>query len=280
MPALRRTALLLSRIGLAVLVAAASSLHGQSQSGVESAISFSLERTSLTLHEPVLVDIEIANRISQPIDVDLGRNSKENIVVTVTTPEGKHLRYVPPPRREGIWFPGKVHLEPGENYSQTMVLNEWFKFEELGRYQVHIRLASAVHSRDAVLPTTSVSIPLEITNRSPERLEATCQDLVRRIEIARSYKESSEAALALSYVADSMAIPYLEQALRNHMVADIAVAGLKRINSSESIQALIRALRIPDQDTALLARSALQLLENETSDPTAHSLIEEALQRR
>ncbi len=189
------------------------------------------------------------------------------------------MRRVPSPRKQGIAFFGKVHLLPGESYSQVLVLNEWFKFEELGTYRVDIRLLSSVQSGGSVLANSSFSGRLEMLDRSPEKLDATCNDLMARLGAARSYKESSELALALSYVADPIAIPYLEKVLEKRMVADIAVAGLKRLNSAESIQALIRALNIPDQDTALLARSALQLMQSETSDPAAQALIKEALQR-
>jgi len=45
-----------------------------------------------------------------------------------------------------------------------------------------------------------------------------------------------ESALALSYIDDLIAVPYLNKVGRLPMVADIAVEGLKRISSSESVQ--------------------------------------------
>jgi len=185
----------------------------------------------VAIHEPVFVRVQLVNPTSQVIDVDLGEDRVANFVVVVTTPQGKEIQCSTP---HGSGSPGVVHLEPGEDiYAQMLVLNEWFKFDELGTYNVSIRLASPVRTRTGELPTEAFSTSLTITAKDPRKLAAICEGLLERIKRADSYDGTTEAALALSYVEDPIAVPYLKKALKFPMVTDIVTIGLKRINDSD-----------------------------------------------
>ena len=204
------TANKLSKFALTVILLGIWSTQGRAEPVSESPLSFSLEKTSLTLHEPVIVKVRIVNRVSRPIDADLGLNNKENFVITITTPQGKKAQSHNPPR-EGMSFFGQKHLEPGERYSGMLVLNEWFTFEELGTYQIGVRLATPITSDGKPVTTNSFLGSFEVTDRDPARLDAICRRLVQQVKSAKADADADEAVFELSHVQDPLAIPYLEE---------------------------------------------------------------------
>src|SRR5260370_33306602 len=143
------TANKLCSFALTIVLLGIWSIQGRTEPVGENPLSLSLEKASLTLHEPVIVNVRIVNHLSRPIAANLGLNSKTNFVIVVTTPQGRRIQSYNP-RREGISFFGDVNLKPGKIYSQKLVLNEWFQFEELGTYKVDIRLAAPILSNSHI----------------------------------------------------------------------------------------------------------------------------------
>ncbi len=72
------TANKLCNFALTVILLGISSTQGRTEPVTERALSLSLEKTSLTLHEPVIVDVHIANRLPGNMEANLGLNSEEN----------------------------------------------------------------------------------------------------------------------------------------------------------------------------------------------------------
>ena len=84
----------------------------------------------------------------------------------------------------------------------------------------------------------------------PSNLKKECATLSKRVADADSYEEAAEAALALSYIKDPVAVPYLKKALTsNQMVEGITVKGLERIGSDEAIEALTSAQKSLSRET-------------------------------
>ncbi len=242
-------------------------------------VSFSLERARVTLGEPVLLNLQIVNQLSQQLEIDLGADSQEHVQVVIEDPHGKRATRPAKPPKEGIVFSGKVRLAPGETYSQTLVLNEWYNFLETGRYRILVRLGAPLHSTQAVIPTDDFTVEIEITAKDRDRLAAACRSLLTRVQQAPSVASAQQSANALSYVDDPIVVPFLEEVLSDWRVVGTAISGLQRIRSPEAVAALIRALKITKHDTALRSQVALELIASETGDETIRSMITVALKQ-
>jgi hypothetical protein len=224
------TANKLCNLALAVILLGIWSTQGCAEPVNESPLSFSLEKAILTLHEPVIVNVHIVNRLSRPIAANLGLDRETNFVIVLTTPQGRRIQSYNP-RREGISGLGDVNLKPGKIYSQKLVLNEWFQFDEVGTYKIDIRLAAPIMDGNHELPLEPFSASFDITERSPEQLAQVCEKLLDEIKNAELPDQVLAPASALSHVVDPIAIPYLKDAQRIPLASQSATEGLRRIQS-------------------------------------------------
>lgn len=243
-------------------------------------ISFSLESARLTLHEPVLLYFTVTNGLSYPIKFDLGQDRKERFLLTVTQPDGATIK-LPQLRRDGISLIGTVSLEAGNSYTQRLLLNEWFEFSVAGKYEIAAELENPILAYNGTKLKAAYQslINFEIVPRSAERLTQVCMSLVKRITNSISYEAAAEAALALSYIKDPIAVPYLREAVTaGRMVEPIAITGLERIGDAEAAGVLISILENGGQETAALARFALSRIEQKTSDSMLKTRIKRILQ--
>ncbi|MGB8473511.1 MAG: HEAT repeat domain-containing protein [Candidatus Acidiferrum sp.] len=259
--------------------ATSQAFRGQTENPI--AVVVSNDHPRITLHEPVILTLHITNNSSKTAKVDLGRDRKENLLFSITTPDGKELQ-LPQLRKSGFSRIGKFEIAPGESYSQHIVLNEWFDFKVAGTYHVVADLAKPVLLNGQIAGgQAAFQLPLQIGPRSAPTLARRCQDLLNFIESSNSYEHAAESALALSYVNDPVGVPFLEKALEaNRLVEPIAISGLERIGNSEAVAALIPALKMTQNNAAILARSALLRIEARTQDPSLKDQIQRALDAR
>jgi len=109
---------------------------------------------------------------------------------------------------------------------------------------------------------------LEIGPRDQEALARGCEALASGVEASGSYERSAENALALSYVNDPVAVPYLARSLMaNKLVEPIAIEALERIGTPEAVRALGPALNMSTNHSSILAKSALARIQTRTADP-------------
>jgi curli biogenesis system outer membrane secretion channel CsgG len=230
-------------------------------------VSYSLAKSQLTLHEPVILNFTVENRPAQPIKLDLGQDRKGGFSFTIKRPDGSDVQ-LPQFRKEGIARIGKLSLEKGQTYTQKLLLNEWFDFAAPGKYEIAVRLTNPIQTQEGmnVTEATEFRAAMQIEPRDAKQLKQVCAGLVNQINNSTSYEEAAEAALTLSYIKDSVAVPYLKEALvSGHMVEPIAVAGLERIGGNEAVEALTSALKTQRQDTVdELIRPALIRIKGET----------------
>src|SRR5689334_14442911 len=130
-------------------------------------ISYAMENSELTLNEPVIVQFHVKNPLPTPIQLDLGRDRKGNVVFTVVKPDGKVLELRQPPR-EGISLSGKFSIAAGESYDQNLLVNEWTDFSTPGNYALKVKLATPIQTdAGASLPTNDPGeIKLTIASRN------------------------------------------------------------------------------------------------------------------
>jgi hypothetical protein len=240
----------------------------------EITVSYLVPSTKITLHEPVVWRFQVHNSSSVAIQLDLGKNRNENFIVSYTGPQAGAPQTVRL-RKGGFGAVGLVSVAPNETYEQDMLLNQWVSFAESGKYEIEIRLLQQESSRVEVHPfrTTIEILPLD-----PTRLRDVCSGLAQKVDDASSYQKASDAALALSFVRDPIAVPYLQRVLyAKQLVEPIAIGGLEQVGNEEAARVLVDALNGMSPDVALIARAALERMEKQTPNPQLKKLIQRSL---
>ena len=256
--------------------------EGTVQMSDEVTVSYSLADTHLSLHEPVILNLAVKNGSQQPVTLDLGQDRKEAFSITVTRPDGQRVQ-LPPLQREGISLIGTISLAAQQTYTQHLLLDEWYKFDAPGTYEVGVRLANPVRSQSGAMvqEPSEFSVKLEIGARDVERLKQRAESLAARASNKASYEEAAEAALTLGHITDPVAVPYLEQVLTaNTMVRPIVIKGLERNASSEAVRVLASMLDDPAPEVVQMSRSALANIGRKSPDPEVREQIKRALSKQ
>jgi hypothetical protein len=242
-------------------------------------LSFSTPDLQPTLGEPVILNFSVENDLNMPVRIDLGQDRKEAFLLTITQPGGTKVQ-LPQRRQEGISLLGTLALEPKQIYTQKLLLNEWYEFTTSGKYEVEVRLANPVQGAggEKVSKDEAYRIDIEIQARDTQRLEQAASERLSRIMDAESYDDAAKASLELSYIKDPVAVQYLEKALvADYRVKPILINGLMRIGDAGAVRVLINTLRSPDNETAQLARYALSIIEQKSSDEALKHRIKRSL---
>lgn len=231
-------------------------------------LSLSLTDFQVNVDEPVFLDFKIQNDTEKVINADLGQNYKGGFVFTMVLPSGKEVQ-IPQFTKEGISVVGRATVQPRQTYTRKLLLNEWFTFESPGEYVLKGSLINPVKfgEQNIVEKNQNFEVVLNIKPKSLEKLERTAATLYRRVLETSNYEEKSEAALALGYVNDPIAIPHLERLLiADKMVDTVVINALERIGGEVSVEALNNAIKKnPNSETALLCSQAIRTIKNQNS---------------
>jgi len=254
--------------GFAILVVAAilGVAMAQMEEGVN--VSFALPESSVTLNEPIFVDFSIHNGLTESIRFDLGKDLKTNFDFMITHPDGSKVQ-APRLPTGGIGQIGKRSLVPKTTYTQRLLLNEWYQINAPGEYTIEAKLTGQIEtaSGKAVTPQVSGSIHLKIHTRNPDKLKKICEDLVRTTIESLTVADAIKAALILSYVQDPVAVPYLEQVLKQAKWGKReAITGLGRIHNEEAIKILTAVAEGENEELKSAARAALSRLDSQPID--------------
>jgi hypothetical protein len=244
-------------------------------------VHFRLQEKAVSLHEPVIVIFEVHNGMSQTINVTVGALIRQYFDFTLTTPSGQVLRKdnTPPPTMVTVGN-GKVIVAPGEDYEEPLVMNQWFPFATEGTYTLTSKLTSEIESEDGNLQTGSETTQLRVNPRDPARLSKLSTELAKQAEIATTVDAALEPTLALSYVEDPVAVPYLAQVLSAHALRyDKAIAGLQRIGTDAAVEVLLSAMNDNYGDIMNLASSALSQMEDRIANPRLKETVKKAVER-
>jgi len=254
-----------SRVAIILFVVfVAGTLAGQTTTDVPLTVSFSAPESAPSLHEPVYIDVTIQNRSAQTIEVDLGIKRKANFQFIIETPGGVTVR---PPRliSSGIGPLSRIPVGSGQTYQQRLLLNEWFQFDLPGDYSVKATLLATVRSVEGATlkKEWSGQIPLWVQPRNEDRLRSICQDLVEAAVNPHDSRIARDAAFALSYIVDPVAVPYLEQVLKeSYFGKELAIQGLGRISNAEAVRVLRSAMADADAELKMLIQRELMRARN------------------
>ncbi len=223
-------------------------------------VSFALEQSSVTLHEPVEVRLAIHNGLSETISFDLGFNRKANLQFIVNKPGGST---VSPPRVSAAGFgrTGAISVESGGTFKQDVLVNEWYQPPAPGSYRIQLKLLDVNLRTESGTSLSSQALSplmlLRIGPRNPGRLSEVCQSLAQSTRTSPDREKRDEDALALSYVLDPVAIPYLARLAKDPLLGRLAILGLARIANVKGIEQLISRLGVSDPELEESIRSAL-----------------------
>jgi hypothetical protein len=231
-------------------------------SGAEIGLSVSLPEASAGLNAPIFFDLTVFNRRAEPVGFDLGLNKKANLELTIWEPAGGVITRTL--SSEGFGRSGEVSLPPSGTYVERLLLNEWYEFRLTGTYRIKLTLlggsSGASGTARADRPVTEFSV--QIGPRDPAQLERVSHELADKAMGGATLEESMEAANALSYIRDPLAVDSLARVLRQgSLVEHYAVDGLGRIGNPQAIAALVAAQDHPDEEIRAAARFMLGVLQ-------------------
>jgi HEAT repeat protein len=119
-----------------------------------------------------------------------------------------------------------------------------------------------------------------VLSRDPGKLGEVCDAFFNQLMTSDTYEQVIESAVALSFIKDPVAVPYLERMLNtDKMVEPIAIQGLARINDRGAVDVLINALKLQKPEITASAQYALSQIEVETKDPSVKQQIRRALKK-
>lgn len=245
-------------------------------------VHFRFQERVVTLHEPVVVLFEVHNGLKQPITLTVGSLTRQFYDLMLTTPSGQVLYKDPLNNQVDIVTVdrGKITVEPGTDYREPLVMNQWFAFATQGTYTLTSRLTSDIETGDGNFQAESQTAQLRINPRDPARLNKICEELTRQVEMAPNAAAAQEPARTLSYVEDPIAIPYLARVLStNTLTYEKAVQGLERIGNDEAVEVLLSALNENWGDIAELATRSLAQMQDRIANPRLKETVKKAVAR-
>jgi hypothetical protein len=240
-----RASILVAALVLRALVS------GQCQGQDILAVSVTLQNPTVTLHEPVVANLFVHNGGAEETRVDLGYDREGALEFSIVQPDGSTVKVPRLRRHEGISRLPELSLQPGEAYYQELLLNKWYMFSKPGSYRILMRLATTIRSGTGVPEKAEFSqeLALQVDARDEKRLERACEKLAAAATSA-STETALDAARALSYVEDLVAVPYLARLTKEGSfkvyTRNIALEGLGRIARSEGLDAVISRLSPAD----------------------------------
>lgn len=248
-------------VGVAVLVFILLAASGAwTQDGTNA--GFELLENIVTAHEPVYLKLSVHNRLAERIHFDLGLDRERTVEVVVTDPKGSKIEAILP-EEGGVHRAGIVVVQPGEDYSQTFLLNQRYQFDNQGDYKVQVTLRGGIWTESGKpVPVASSVLALSVAPRDPKRLENVCDRLAKASSGYSNYQALQDAAVSLSYIQDPVAVPYLAKVLSYHnSVSQYAVQGLVRIGSADALQVLKSNLITADSLLRMQIQEGIQEIE-------------------
>lgn len=244
--------------------------------------SFALQRPNIILHEPLYLQLTVENGLSEKVTFDLGSNRKANLRLIIIGP-GDSTVSISHPMEGGMLALGDVLLEPGATYKQKVLVNEWHQFSKPGPYRIRVKLVNLALKRQSsallsnetlgtlalktasgtLLSNQTLSSPmaLEIDPPDSTKLATICQNLLQTALTSPAPAQQAEAAVALSYVQDPVAVPYLVPLAKKPFLKESAFLGLARIADAEGLGRVISKLGTKDPQLEEGIRARLQCVK-------------------
>jgi hypothetical protein len=227
----------------ALLLVAAGAFPLRAASGEPDGLEVSLRPPSEAFSQrgPVDVLLGIQNHSQGPVKLDLGLDHKAALLMSFRLPDGTRVKRQYPLDNEAFGASGRLTLAPGQSYDETVVLNDWQGFEQLGSYEVEVELPPVQEPVSLRSQRLAAAAHFRVVPRDPAMLEAACKRL-QAATLGREPHAVMDAAHALSFATDESCLPSLVAVLRtSYHGRHGAVIGLARLGSPGAIQAIVSA---------------------------------------
>ena len=248
---------------------------------VECQYSLTLAKTKFSQYEPILLTLTITNSSYKPLPVSLGYNREGGFIFTVKRPDGSVKEIPRKIAKETLTLLANFNVEAQNNYTQQLILNDWYDFNDPGVYEIS---ASLMKGRRQDEPTCLNSqFKIEITPFDMAQLQQTCSKLVEKIsQNDHNFANASDAVKALLAVKSPVIVPFLEQAVNaNHAVTSHVISGLEEVGNDAAVRVLISLLEEakthPDNGEFLQVRNAFFAIQKKSTDPATLDLVKIAL---
>jgi hypothetical protein len=250
----------------------------------------------ITLGEPVALEVLMTNLMSQGITFSPGANFNSNFHFVISAPDGKQIDLPPNRTRIGLYSGRFIYLEPGQTYTQRLILNELYAFDSVGTYSISATWEIPTKNGETkaeFLPilandgldaderqVKSKILDLKVSPRDESMLRKRCAVLLLKVqESGEENLRAASFAEELSYIKDPVAIPYLKKLVKLKQERS-ALAGLMRIGSDEATAAMIEVAKSEfDENSASYARELLLKKFPEIRDPNIREKVRKAIER-
>ena len=215
-----------------------------------------------TQGQPIVMRITLQNHSYEPSVVDLGYDREGALDLKLKRAEGEWMALPHKKVREGISRIGKFPIPSQEAYSQQIILDDWYKFSEPGKYVVSFALAKSPRC----IP---LELPFEILPLNTEWLSDASGELLDKIRQNKDdYAKAADAANVLARIDNPLVVPFLIKALEaNPRVDSIVIPAIERVGDRQAIHFLISFLEKNDSSSSRyeLVRPALVRLEKRSA---------------
>lgn len=211
-----------------------------------------------SLAEPVVIKLRVANESPQPLEVDFGGANAERFEFELTRPGGS-IDTIRPLGRSGVDDTGVRRLKPGGRDESWIVLDEWTQISASGPYRLVTRFSGTVSTLGRAVAVPRVfRHTLDVT---PRNQGALAEKAGRLGHLTESLETETKAILALSYLRDPVAVPYLQRMAQSSPWPSTAINGLVRIGGPEARAALGALSQHSDPTTASMAKAGLLMIK-------------------
>ena len=283
----------LKRATLTLFIMILAAANGPARAAKYVGVKFTLA-SPITMNEPVTIQIIIKNLLSQGITFSPGVNFNGGFHFIIYTPDGRQVDLHPKRTGVGLYDGHFIYLEPGQIYSQRLVLNEWYPFDLVGNYRVSLSmdLPIKIGKTEALFMPIRVddgldadkhqmesdALDLTIYPRDESLIRKRCDDLLLKVQENRDFNQLANSyAKELSYIKDPIAIPYLKR-LSQMREEQAAINGLMRIGTDEAMEAIIEITKsVFDKSSAAYAKELLRQNLPDIRDASIREKVREAI---
>lgn len=240
-------------------------------------VAVSPQRSDLVAHEPLVLILTIRNTSREPAEVDLGADRKGGISVGFYLPDG--TRVTGRVRsHQSVSRRGRITLAPGQSYAQSLVVNEWLDLGEPGLYRVYVVVDKPIRMQSgAEIGPYPITVTATVKGKNDAALRSFCENTLKKLLTADTYAAAVDAAEALSYVQDPIAVSYLREGFQTAQPVHALLAnGLEKIGSEEAIRVLLEMTRKESKGESGYLKEALRRLAPRTQDPRLRLQIRQA----
>ena len=226
----------------------------------------SLRRASVTLGEPILVDLHLRNDSQEELRVFiLGGQAGPFLAVVGATKEQAEPREDAPQRRFTMGIQASLTLPVGRDVVVTGILNKYVRIRLPGVYRVSVswegiplprpQRSGKVASGKRAAIKVKEHVTVQVLPASFEVLRQRARELAGRAAHCHDWSEVRVLAEALGVIEHPLVIPFLVETLQadNAAAASRAVEALGRFDEAEAVEGVLKAVSHRDCDVRAAA---------------------------